>query len=129
MDYVYDECFNIYTKGQRDRMIAAINLYRSGLLGSKGCSPVIGMNEQNPLRSISISPNPAHNFIELNGISPELKNITADIHDAGGRIVSSSELSKTETSHRINLEGLHPGFYLLKLKTSMYSKVFKVLIQ
>lgn len=129
MDYVYDACFNIYTKGQRDRMLAAINLYRFELLSSKGCTPVIGMDETNPLRSIGISPNPATSFIELNGISAETGHIAADICDAGGRVILSIILSGTNGTPTINLEGLRPGFYLLNLKTSGYSRVFKVIIQ
>ncbi len=37
MDYVNDNCSNIFTQGQRDRMRAAINIWRSGLLTSAGC--------------------------------------------------------------------------------------------
>lgn len=37
MDYSNDNCLNIFTIGQRDRMLAALNLWRSGLLSSPGC--------------------------------------------------------------------------------------------
>jgi len=34
MDYVNDDCMNMFTQGQGDRMVAAINTYRPGLLNS-----------------------------------------------------------------------------------------------
>jgi len=36
MDYVNDNCMNAFTAGQKTRMIAAINNFRSGLLNSSG---------------------------------------------------------------------------------------------
>ena len=38
MDYVYDDCMNMFSQGQANRMIGAINSLRSGLLSSPGCS-------------------------------------------------------------------------------------------
>ena len=35
MDYVDDECMNMFTTGQGNRMVAAINTYRPGLLNSQ----------------------------------------------------------------------------------------------
>ena len=37
MDYTDDACMNIFTNDQKNRMIAAINTSRSGLLTSDGC--------------------------------------------------------------------------------------------
>ena len=45
MDYTDDDCMNIFTSGQKNRMQAAINFYRSGLFDSEGCNilaPVAG---------------------------------------------------------------------------------------
>jgi len=46
MDYVDDNCMNMFTQGQGDRMIAAINTYRPSLLNSQcgssaNCPPVV----------------------------------------------------------------------------------------
>lgn len=40
MDYTDDGCMNLFTKGQRDRIRAAIQLFRPGLLTSRGLEPV-----------------------------------------------------------------------------------------
>ncbi|MDX5346423.1 MAG: zinc metalloprotease, partial [Hymenobacteraceae bacterium] len=41
MDYTDDACMNLFTQGQKDRMHAAINVSRTGLLTSDGCVPVV----------------------------------------------------------------------------------------
>lgn len=41
MDYTDDDCMNIFTNGQKTRTHAAINVYRSSLLTSLGCSTVL----------------------------------------------------------------------------------------
>lgn len=46
MDYVNDDCMNMFTQGQGDRMIAAINTYRPGLMSSlcnssSTCPPIV----------------------------------------------------------------------------------------
>ncbi|MEI7801750.1 MAG: M43 family zinc metalloprotease [Bacteroidota bacterium] len=38
MDYNRDSCMNIFTEGQKERMIAAFNLFRSSILSSQGCN-------------------------------------------------------------------------------------------
>ena len=38
MDYTYDNCMNMFTQDQKNRMIASINTSRSGLLTSNGCT-------------------------------------------------------------------------------------------
>ena len=35
MDYVDDNCMNMFSQGQGDRMLAAINTYKQGLLNSQ----------------------------------------------------------------------------------------------
>ena len=40
MDYSDDPCMNLFTQGQKARMLAAINGPRSGLLSSNGCSQI-----------------------------------------------------------------------------------------
>ena len=45
MDYTNDACMNLFTNGQKNRMLAAINLYRSNMVTNK-CDGSVGISEQ-----------------------------------------------------------------------------------
>ena len=47
MDYTNDACMNLFTLGQKNRMIAAINLYRSEMLENTLCSGISSISNQN----------------------------------------------------------------------------------
>ena len=45
MDYTNDGCMNLFTQGQKARMISAINLYRSNLISHNLCNNIASFNE------------------------------------------------------------------------------------
>ena len=45
MDYTNDACMNLFTTGQKDRMISAINLYRSNMV-TNICDGSVGISEK-----------------------------------------------------------------------------------
>ena len=47
MDYTNDACMNLFTVGQKNRMIAAINQYRSNMLNHNLCASTTNIVEQN----------------------------------------------------------------------------------
>jgi hypothetical protein len=46
MDYTNDACMNLFTNGQKTRMLAAINNYRSNMLSHSLCEGNVGISEQ-----------------------------------------------------------------------------------
>ena len=46
MDYTNDACMNLFTNGQKTRMLAAINNYRSNMLSHNLCNNSVGLSEQ-----------------------------------------------------------------------------------
>lgn len=64
MDYTDDGCMTMFTKGQNIRVDQAITLFRSSLLTSNGCLPVVPL--QNEAGIISIS-NPTSQLCTSNG--------------------------------------------------------------
>ena len=46
MDYTNDACMNLFTNGQKNRMLAAINNYRSNMLSHSLCEVSVGVSEQ-----------------------------------------------------------------------------------
>src|SRR6185369_2347870 len=67
MDYVNDGCMNMFTTGQATRMNSAINVMRSGLKTSLGCSAPVGMQEMQLASEVSVYPNPSTGLITLTG--------------------------------------------------------------
>ena len=45
MDYTNDMCMNLFTNGQKTRMLAAINLYRPNMLNHDLCTVTVGVSE------------------------------------------------------------------------------------
>jgi|SaaInlStandDraft_1057018.scaffolds.fasta_scaffold68024_2 hypothetical protein len=45
MDYTNDACMNLFTNGQKDRMLAAINLFRPNMLNHDLCAGTVGVSE------------------------------------------------------------------------------------
>jgi len=46
MDYTNDACMNLFTLGQKDRMLAAINIYRPNMKNHNLCDGSLGVSEQ-----------------------------------------------------------------------------------
>ena len=68
MDYSDDDCLLMFTTGQVDRMESALSLYRSSLLSSNGCQPVILGNYDVQLRSVN---QPLHRVCS-SGFTPQV---------------------------------------------------------
>lgn len=111
MDYVDDNCMNMFTEGQADRMWAALNSERSGILNSIGCQSV--SIDENILftKSIQVFPNPASNQFSVSSNSGLIKGV--DIIDALGRVVAKH--SANTTSVIINTSSLNNGLYTLRV--------------
>jgi hypothetical protein len=53
MDYTNDRCMNLFTKGQKLRMLATLNGFRLSLLSSDGCVPALTAEDCDTLDNIS----------------------------------------------------------------------------
>ena len=62
MDYSADDCSNLFTEGQKTRMLSFLNTDRLGLLSSDGCSfATVGMaTNQSFNNSVLLYPNPSN---------------------------------------------------------------------
>jgi hypothetical protein len=129
MDYVDDDCMNMFTAGQSTRMNAAINTYRSGLANSLGCTPV-GIFYPEAGLNASIFPNPANN--ELNIYLSRDKNTdirVALVNPVGEEIYSREILNSSEIKLALDLTKYANGAYVLTLKTSEGTLTKKITIQ
>lgn len=84
MDYSRDSCMNIYTEGQKTRMVSAINLFRSSILNSTACNMVDTFDFDIGITQIK---NPDY-IIYGNTITP-----IVTLHNFGVQTITSCEIN------------------------------------
>lgn len=128
MDYSDDPCLVMFTTQQVDRMETALSLYRSSLLSSNGCQPVILNNYDVQLRSVNqplqrlcsavftpqvtFKNRGSQNLTSLQ-ISTKIDNNTATIYQWTGSV-------STYNSTTVNLNNITatPGIHTLTIYVS-----------
>ena len=86
-------------------------------------STSVSINDIEPLNNINIYPNPATNFITIEGLE---ENASLEIYDLRGQLVINKEINNS--LERLNIQNLSKGIYTLSLKTlSNKVKYFKLM--
>lgn len=124
MDYSDDASLWMFTNGQKARMLAAINLYRSDILSSNGCGSISASLNNFQNLSINAFPNPAHDLVNFSGLQSE-KKYTVEIADLQGKIISTSIL----VNNQINVSNLSNGIYVVKILNENSIGISKIIIQ
>ncbi|MFN6064819.1 MAG: M43 family zinc metalloprotease, partial [Bacteroidota bacterium] len=124
MDYVDDECMYMFTEGQKKRMNASLNGFRSTLLGQTNCALSTSTNDNLPENQIQIYPNPASGYLQVisKNTSSE-KASTLYLFDYMGRILQSKISFGACT---FDIAGYSPGVYWLKVDD--YPQPHKIII-
>jgi hypothetical protein len=137
MDYTNDECMNMFTNGQKNKMrkLFALNGPRNSFLLSNVCdssnanniaSPSSNEAVNKPVQSVTIFPNPSSstiNMIPVNGY--DLNNNTVHILDATGKILINQKVFSSNKS--INISSLKSGVYFLKIGSGTDQKMIKLI--
>ena len=124
MDYVDDECMYMFTEGQKKRMNASLNGFRSTLLGQTNCSLSTSAEDNLLENQIQIYPNPASGYLQVisKNRSSE-KPSTLYLFDFMGRMLQS----KTSFGAcNFDIAGYSPGVYWLKVDD--YPQPYKIIV-
>ena len=127
MDYVDDNCMNMFTAGQADRMHASLNESRSGLLTSIGCQLPTAIKEVNFLNSIAIYPNPNNGQFTLSINLNNNNAVRASLINLVGANVKDIGVISNQTS-TIDVTDVSTGAYYLRVSNSTTSTIKKVFI-
>ena len=125
MDYVDDNCMNMFTIGQAERMQSALNNERIGLLSSLGCNAPLAVNEFDSEDIVSIYPNPNNGIFSINFNSTKYSVINLVVSDITGKILKNT----TARNSQIDLSELSDGVYLVKIITQENSFIKKIIIK
>jgi hypothetical protein len=78
--------------------------------------------------SITIYPNPASNFANIN-LPNNLDACKIEITDLLGKTIYSEEVKSIAKDHKINLEGYKDGIYFIKVCNEKIQKTFKIIVK
>lgn len=128
MDYSTDNCMTMFTRGQKARMWAHINTYRSALFNSPaGCNMVSLPEMMNSGNLISVFPNPSDGNFEIELKQNFLSDTKADLYSAIGQKCLS--LSLNSGFNKVNVGDLAKGMYFLHLNIGKQLIVKRIVIQ
>ena len=111
MDFTDDACISMFSIGQRNRMLAAINGPRSGLLNSNRC---LFLNRPRPDLGITIFPNPVSDCIHVEFNANFDSDVTVLLYDANGKLIYET-INNASNIRSIPAENLSTGVYFLQL--------------
>ena len=127
MDYVDDNCMNMFTLGQAARMQAALAGPRIGLFTSNGCGLPNSVVKKFNEKSIELYPNPNNGIFTINIKNSTVKNSVITIFNVLGEQVKTINLTNINTT-QINLSEFGIGAYFLQVRAENNTITKKVFV-
>ncbi len=121
MDYTDDRCMNIYTAGQKQRMLATLNGSRASIKTSNKCQ-VVSIETPSIENQLRVYPNPSNGYIELDfGGMNLLGRTEISLYNTLGQIVYTKEYQDISAKVTLNFSELSHGVYFLRIKTDDFN--------
>jgi hypothetical protein len=129
MDYTDDACMNLFTEGQKDRMMAILNTSprKSILSSTAGCS-FTGISAKNDAPWTSISPNPSNGLVHIQSSAIASGPWRITIYDILGKQLEHLYFPSSMKEVHLPLS-LKPGIYPITIERENHYAVEKLLIQ
>lgn len=125
MNFVQDNWMTMFTNGQKERMLNALEEYRKDLINSAACNSV--SNKDNQLvNSILLYPSPAKDILNIDFNEQELIGASFQIFDVSGRVVEIGVLS--ESKNIINISNFTPSFYQIGINIENHNIIKRFLV-
>lgn len=127
MDYSPDQCMNVFTQGQVNRMrtVLALSPRRFRLVQSS-MTPL----EETEILTINAYPNPAVADLTIDVQLKGFQSFTVELVDLSGRIVrTSSYADSPSTRVLVSTNQLATGLYIVRVKTATESVSSRLLVQ
>ncbi len=121
MDYVDDRCMMMFTQIQKEKMLAALALFRPGLTASNfHCSP--NVSEQQPI--FRVYPNPSDGVFMLEPLRQRHQDYTVAVLNSMGQLVRETRCVKSNgKGMEMDLSGSPTGTYFLFFTSSKTEQV------
>lgn len=116
MDYTDDQCMNIYTQGQKQRMLATLNGTRSSLKTSGKCA-IVSIQNATMDQLVSIYPNPSKGVFEIDLSTAIVEGeVLVVIYNSLGKCVFTDEVENGRTQIAMDLSNLNDGVYFVNIR-------------
>lgn len=125
MDYTRDNCMNIFTKNQKERMLVVMenSSRRASLKTSTVCQPPMGIEDFKLLNGINIYPNPVQDILSISTESDDLPD-TFTIYNSLGQTMTSIKVTGI-TNLEVNTSSYSNGIYFIKIDKGSQTKTLK----
>jgi hypothetical protein len=129
MDYGDDNCLNMFSAGQGNRMTAALNGPRLSIKSSTRCDDVTAISNPSGQIPVSIFPNPSTGEFVISSLMTDPGDVNVKVSNLLGEIVFSQEyknvpyvVQKIDLSNRVN------GIYIVEVRTATGSSTGKLVL-
>nr|WP_322623089.1 T9SS type A sorting domain-containing protein [uncultured Flavobacterium sp.] len=125
MDYTDDQCMNIFTQNQKDRVNAVLtnSIRRASLLTSTVWQDTASVGEIAALNGITLYPNPATSVVNISVQGNELPDAYV-VYNSIGQTVAQAKVS-SNANLAVNTSALNNGVYFIKIDKGSQSKTLK----
>ena len=127
MDYTEDECLAMFTIGQKERMLASLQLFRPELLQSNTCKESNSQESEIDLNKIDITYDHPGTSVVIMTSSNERIPVQLSLIDISGRLVAEKKVTFAY-SYRLNTQRLASGMYILCLQNDSQRICEKVIV-
>jgi hypothetical protein len=119
MDYSDEHCQNMFTQEQAAIMLVNLITLRPDL-AEKAPLYGVGFSQNNFENNISVYPNPAVDFINIDFKSIRNNQVKIELIDNAGKSVLNKILDVNNYIHAIDISQLTSGFYYLQISNGRY---------
>ena len=126
MDYTDDICMNIFTEGQKQRMLAVLNTSRASLKTSDKCQ-IVSLPEPSNKEELKIYPNPSKGefMLDFSGLNIE-SAVDIRVYNALGQLVFAKNYQNISNQEQIDLPNSTNGIYMLHINSEQFSVIRKI---
>ncbi len=131
MNYTNDACLSMFTKGQVQRMQAALMGPRAGLLQSLGCEDPNASSDHLTVRNVKIWPNPVSDKLIIDFFRSSIYFRQVRCWNLEGKLLATYTIPGHQMRYEWDISGntLKPGMYLLTITTHERTDYHKFVLQ
>ncbi len=128
MDYSSDDCMNLFTEGQKTRMLSFLNTDRLPILNSNKCGTISSLESTNGPIRIEVYPNPARDLIAIKFPKWGQGYSICIINNLGQTLYKKNLVIEGNNITKFDISGLKNGVYQLLISNNLGISSRKLLV-